>query len=262
MRKRIFSSILLICLTAFNLAFLSCGSSSDSSKSKFEGLFDGFAGTWTPAGLPAGEELEITFTGNSFELYIDDSTGKVKVKGNFNPIGDNPAETGELNLTIAYYYDYTANDWVEFNESAPQFATIVDKLNTKLQEDYEKIRYKFEGANLILLDANNAPLFTFEKTTPPSVPVAPPEVPEDEIEVLTTQWLNDHNWTVGKPGKWSAYTCSTFIPVPNDKVLKIHPATTITFTWERSGFVVQGGIEAKGSHVLKDQTGKDVTWAC
>ena len=254
---KLFKIIAMTAIIGFSIS--SCGGN-DSGKSKFEGIFDG-VGVWN-ATASNGDQLEMSFTDDSkFTLGIDELAGSdFKVAGGFTSQDD------YLTLVITGYYDFSTTPpmLVNFDTATPtEKQKIEDKLNATFGGNYKEIRYKFENGKLIILDASSNVLLEFEKNEPPPVTITP-EVPSGEVIDLTVPWLNDHDWTVGKPGTWSAYECklTSALNVPSGRVLKILPATTITFTQAGGSLTVQsgGGIEAEGSHVLKDQSGKDVTY--
>ena len=252
---KLFKIIAMTAIIGFSIS--SCGGN-DSGKSKFEGIFDG-VGVWN-ATASNGDQLEMSFTDDSkFTFGIDEYAGsEFKVAGGFTSQDD------YLVLVITDYYDFLASPpaWVSFDTATQtEKQAIEDKLNDTFGGNYKEIHYKFENGKLIILDALSNVLFEFEKNEPPPVTITP-DVPSGEVITLTVPWLDEHDWTVGKPGTWSAYQyiVTSKLTVPNDKVLKILPATTITFTQKEGGFAVQGAIDAKGLPILKDTSGNDVTY--
>ena len=256
MRKSFFPSILLISLMALNLAFLSCGG--NDSDTKLKGIFDGI-GPWSGSATATnGDTLDMAFADNNeFTLdIVDKITGdKWKVKGTF------VTKDGKLSLEPTGYYDPSnPNVLVNFKDASQTDKQAIEKkLKDIFGGDYTNIGYSDNGNNIAFSDENGSELIKFPDITkgnPPNDPVNPNDpIYEDDDEgiINLTEWLNDpaNKWTVGKPGKKTAYeyTGTDTLKVPSNTVLKILPATTITFTQLGGGLVVQsgGGIEAEGT---------------
>jgi len=253
---------------ALNLAFLSCGG--NDSDTKLKGIFDGI-GPWSGSANNSanGDQLYMSFTSdNKFTLDINDTTNvkKWKVVGTFD------TKDGKLSLEPTGYYDLSSANPDKLVDFATASSADKQAIEAKLTEtfgDYKAIGYDSNNNNISFSNENSGIDFTKDDKSnfiPPADPVDPNDpIYEDDDEVINlTEWLNDpaNNWTVGKPNKKSAYeyTGTSKLTVPNDRVLKILPATTITFTQRGGGFVVQGIIDAKGLPILKDTSGNDVTY--